>query len=290
MTCSAVNSPDASRAPRPGGDPRRRLRPRPSLSRPREPRRPARAPRSRQVCGAVSGVSGARRIDRLALFRRLEFLAPDKSIEVFLDRSASFFARDEPTSLTASISWRTPEGERQTSTVYHDLEIYRDLGYIEFRSVVAIQRDNPYPNHNFEVEIVGIGDTIGFSEVDLPAGEIEVIEYREGNELTTVRKLPGLVKYSNVTLKQGITGHLELFNWWKSVRDGQIARERLDQAARRAASGSDALVAPERLARQARGRPAARAGERGRDRDARARARGFDIEYAGAGTARAPLH
>ena len=90
--------------------------------------------------------------------------------------------------------------------------------------MVAIQRDNPYPNHNFEVDIVGIGDAIGFSEVDLPAGEIEVIEYREGNELTTVRKLPGLVKYSNVTLKRGITGHLELFNWWKSVRDGQIAR------------------------------------------------------------------
>jgi hypothetical protein len=78
-----------------------------------------------------SGVGGTRRIDRLALFRRLEFLAPQKSIEVFLDRSASYFARDEPTSLTASISWRTPEGERHTSTVHHDLEIYRDLGYIE---------------------------------------------------------------------------------------------------------------------------------------------------------------
>ena len=78
-----------------------------------------------------SGVGGARRIDRLALFRKLEFLAPRKSIEVFLDRSASYFARDEPTSLTASVSWRTPEGERQASTIHHDLEIYRDLGYID---------------------------------------------------------------------------------------------------------------------------------------------------------------
>ena len=89
---------------------------------------------------------------------------------------------------------------------------------------MAVQRDNPYPNHNFAVEIVGVGDTIGFSEVDLPSGEIEVIEYREGNELSRTRKLPGLVKYPNVTLKRGITGNLELFNWWKSVRDGQIAR------------------------------------------------------------------
>jgi phage tail-like protein len=88
---------------------------------------------------------------------------------------------------------------------------------------VAVQRDNPYPNHNFAVDI-GTGDTIGFSEVDLPAGEIEVIEYREGNEISRTRKLPGLVTYPNVTLKRGITGNLELFDWWKAVRDGQIVR------------------------------------------------------------------
>jgi phage tail-like protein len=86
---------------------------------------------------------------------------------------------------------------------------------------VAVQRDNPYPNHNFAVDL-GTGDTIGFSEVDLPAGEIEVIEYREGNEISRTRKLPGLVKYPNVTLKRGITGNLELFDWWKAVRDGQL--------------------------------------------------------------------
>ena len=78
-----------------------------------------------------SGVGGAKRIDRLALFRKLEFLAPYKSIEVFLDRSASYFARDEPTELTAAISWRTPEGARRRTTVHHDFEVYRDLGYIE---------------------------------------------------------------------------------------------------------------------------------------------------------------
>ena len=78
-----------------------------------------------------SGVGGAKRIDRLALFRKLEFLAPRKSIEVFLDRSADYFARDEPEQLTAAISWRTPDGERRRTTIVHDLEIYRDLGYIE---------------------------------------------------------------------------------------------------------------------------------------------------------------
>lgn len=78
-----------------------------------------------------SGVGGARRIDRLALFRKLEFLAPGKSIEAFLDRSGDYFARDEPTRLTATVAWRTPEGERRRSTIVHDLEVYRDLGYID---------------------------------------------------------------------------------------------------------------------------------------------------------------
>ena len=78
-----------------------------------------------------SGVGGAKRIDRLTLFRRLEYLAPRKAIEVFLDRSDSYFARDEPTTLTAAVSWRTSHGARRRVTIVHDLEIYRDLGYIE---------------------------------------------------------------------------------------------------------------------------------------------------------------
>ena len=88
---------------------------------------------------------------------------------------------------------------------------------------MAVQRDNPYTNHNFTVDL-GAGATIGFSEVDLPAGELEVIEYREGNELARARKLPGLAKYPNVTLKRGVAGDLELFEWWQSTRDGQLLR------------------------------------------------------------------
>ena len=80
---------------------------------------------------AFSGLGGTRKMHTLALFERLEFLAPRKSIEVFLDRSASYFAREEPTILTATIAWRTGAGEERKSSVDHDLEIYRDLAYIE---------------------------------------------------------------------------------------------------------------------------------------------------------------
>jgi phage tail-like protein len=89
---------------------------------------------------------------------------------------------------------------------------------------VAVQRDNPYLNFNFLVDL-GLGDELGFSEVEVPSGEIEVIEYREGSDrVNSARKLPGLTKYPNVTLKRGITGRTDLFEWWKSVRDGQVQR------------------------------------------------------------------
>jgi phage tail-like protein len=89
---------------------------------------------------------------------------------------------------------------------------------------VAVQRDNPYLNFNFLVDL-GLGDEMGFSEVEVPSGEIEVIEYREGGDrVNSARKLPGFAKYPNVTLKRGITGRTDLFEWWKSVRDGQVQR------------------------------------------------------------------
>ena len=41
--------------------------------------------------------------------------------------------------------------------------------------------------------------------------------------MNTVRKLPGIEKYPNLTLKRGITGSLALYEWRKEVRDGSGA-------------------------------------------------------------------
>jgi hypothetical protein len=81
--------------------------------------------------GPLTGHGGERRIDRLQLFRRLEFLGPGRQIRVFLDRSALFFAREEPTDLDVRISWRDEEGARRSRTVRHDLAAYRDFPYLE---------------------------------------------------------------------------------------------------------------------------------------------------------------
>lgn len=91
-------------------------------------------------------------------------------------------------------------------------------------------RKDPYRNFRFLVEIDGIVQA-GFSEVSIPDASSEVIEYREGNEPTTVRKLPGLEKYGNVTLKWGITHSMELYEKWrKPVEEGKMKDARKNVA------------------------------------------------------------
>jgi phage tail-like protein len=86
------------------------------------------------------------------------------------------------------------------------------------------KRDDPYSAFNFLVEIDGI-TVAGFSECSGLSTETDPIEYRNGNENITVRKLPGLVKYSNITLKRGFTQAKELWEWRKKVLDGKTERK-----------------------------------------------------------------
>lgn len=90
---------------------------------------------------------------------------------------------------------------------------------------MAIERPNknPYSAFNFIVEING-AQVAAFQEVTGLDSENTPIEYREGaDRINSVRKLTGLEKQSNVTLKRGIGGNLELWNWRKEVRDGGTA-------------------------------------------------------------------
>ncbi|MCP9485443.1 MAG: phage tail protein [Gaiellaceae bacterium MAG52_C11] len=86
------------------------------------------------------------------------------------------------------------------------------------------QRDNPYANFNFVVEIDGV-EVGAFSEVALPEATIEAIEYREGADPTSgARKLPGRVSYANVVLERGLSGRTDLWEWFKATRDGTLQR------------------------------------------------------------------
>ena len=86
----------------------------------------------------------------------------------------------------------------------------------------AAARVDPYKNFNFRVEIAGI-TVAGFTECTGLSSEVEVIEYREGGD-DLVRKLPGLKKFGNVTLKRGVTDSLELYEWHRNLLRGQIDR------------------------------------------------------------------
>lgn len=76
-----------------------------------------------------TGLGGERQMNELRLFRNIEFLAPGREIRTLLDSTAAYFARKEPTTLKATISYRTPAGEQREGTVAHDLAIYQELAY-----------------------------------------------------------------------------------------------------------------------------------------------------------------
>ena len=89
---------------------------------------------------------------------------------------------------------------------------------------MARRDEDPYGGFNFLVEIEGL-TVAGFTEVSGLTSEIDVIEYREGSDKTLgVRKLPGLAKYGGIVLKRGITASSELWDWHKSVMEGNTER------------------------------------------------------------------
>ena len=85
-------------------------------------------------------------------------------------------------------------------------------------------RVDPYRNSNFLVEIDGITQA-GFSDCSGFGASTDPIEYREGGENTTVRKLPGMTKYPNITLKWGLTDSTELYAWYLGVVKGDVQRK-----------------------------------------------------------------
>jgi phage tail-like protein len=89
---------------------------------------------------------------------------------------------------------------------------------------MAVQRERPYAQFNFLVDL-GTGNTdgphAGFQECSEIGMSVEVVEYRNGNEReNSVRKLTGLARYPDVTLKRGIIGSLDLYQWLDDIRNG----------------------------------------------------------------------
>ncbi len=85
-------------------------------------------------------------------------------------------------------------------------------------------RKDPYANFRFLVEIGGL-IVGGFSDVSGLQAETEIEEYREGGVNDYVHKLPKITRYSNLTLKRGLTDGEALWKWHADVAAGKIERK-----------------------------------------------------------------
>jgi len=92
---------------------------------------------------------------------------------------------------------------------------------------MAVLRDRPYAQFNFLVDL-GTGQTdgpeAGFQECSPITISVDVIEYRNGNEKeNNARKITGLNRVADVTLRRGIIGSLNLYQWLDQIRNGDPA-------------------------------------------------------------------
>jgi phage tail-like protein len=92
-------------------------------------------------------------------------------------------------------------------------------------------RTHPYGAFNFLVNLNGprgpeypLG---GLSDVSGLGTEMTVAEYRNGNDPENhVRKVPGVHKVADVTLKRGIVNSEDLWAWMEQVRRTGVAAQR----------------------------------------------------------------
>ncbi|MFV0605079.1 MAG: phage tail protein [Niabella sp.] len=85
----------------------------------------------------------------------------------------------------------------------------------------------PIPKFHFTVEWGG--SRIGFTEVTGLDITSEPIEYREGSspEFTKI-KMPGLTKFSNITLKRGsFSGDTDFYKWINTISMNTVERRDL---------------------------------------------------------------
>lgn len=91
------------------------------------------------------------------------------------------------------------------------------------------EREDPLVGFHFSVEVQGVV-TGFFTECSGLGSEHEVIEHNvvteQGQEI--VMKVPGRLKWDNITLKRGITSNMDIWDWRKMVEDGQVDEARHD--------------------------------------------------------------
>jgi hypothetical protein len=71
-----------------------------------------------------------RDVSKLALFRAVDYIGPDRRIRTLLDTSVGYFGRKAPLRVKVTTRFKGPDGKARTAAVSHNLAIYRDLAYV----------------------------------------------------------------------------------------------------------------------------------------------------------------
>src|SRR3972149_3096916 len=84
-------------------------------------------------------------------------------------------------------------------------------------------REDPILGFNFALDLSG-AVTGYFTEVSGLGSENDIVEHKVVNEkgVEVVLKIPGRLKWGDITLKRGITSSLDIWDWRKVVEDGKV--------------------------------------------------------------------
>ncbi len=91
----------------------------------------------------------------------------------------------------------------------------------------ASGREDPLLGFNFAIDVGGAVKGY-FTEVGGLGSENEIVEQKVVNDkgVEVILKIPGRLKWGDITLKRGITPNMDLWNWRKQVEDGQVKEAR----------------------------------------------------------------
>ena len=89
---------------------------------------------------------------------------------------------------------------------------------------VDTSREDPLVGFHFKVEVTQGGITGYFTECSGLGSENEIIEQKVVNEngVEVVMKIPGRLKWGDITLKRGITSNMDMWKWRKKVEQGDV--------------------------------------------------------------------
>jgi phage tail-like protein len=95
--------------------------------------------------------------------------------------------------------------------------------------MTTVVGEDPLIGYSFALDLSGKA-TGYFTEVSGIGSETEIVEQKvtdpAGHDV--IKKIPGRLKFTDITLKRGITSSMDFYQWRKAVEDGQIASARIN--------------------------------------------------------------